>query len=127
MKLVGDGEGAVAADADERVELRAVEHLDHARGVVERPLRCRNRLEKRVSAVHGPEDRAAQPQDAGDIAGRQRSRLLGIDQAVEAVFEADDLEPGVAARLDDSTDDGVQARSVAAAGEHADFLECGHS
>ena len=49
----------------------------------------------------------------------------GIDQAVEAVLEAEDLDAGVVGRLDDGADDGVEAGGVAAAGEHADLLE-GH-
>ena len=48
-------------------------------------------------------------------------------QAVEAVFEADALDAGVAGGLDDGADDGVEAGRVAAAGEDADACRCGHA
>ena len=44
VELVGDGQRAVAADADERVELHGLEHLHDAVGVVERPVRRDDRL-----------------------------------------------------------------------------------
>ena len=74
--------------------------------------------------VDRAEDRAAEPQDAGDVARRQLARVVGLDQAVEAVLEADALDAGVAGGLDDGADDGVQARSIAAAGEDADSVNC---
>ena len=91
------------------------------------PSRRGDRLVKRIAAVDGAEDRAAEPEDAGDVARRQQPRLFRIDQAVEAVLEADDLDAGVVGRLDDGADDGVEAGGVAAAGEHADFFDSGHS
>ena len=59
--------------------------------------------------------------------GVEHARLLGIDQAVEAVLEADDLDAGVARGLDDGADDGIEAGGVAAAGEDANFFDRGHS
>ena len=78
------------------------------------------------AAIDRSEDRAAKPQDARDVARRERPGLLGIDQAVEAVLEAEHLDARVVRRLDDGADDGIQAGSVAAAGEHTDFLDLGH-
>ena len=99
VELVRDGQRAVAADADQRVELHLAEHLDDAIAVVEGALRGDDRLGERVAAVDGAEHRAAEAEDAGDVARRQDARLLGIDQAVEAVLEADDLNAGVAGAL----------------------------
>ena len=82
---------------------------------------------ERIAAVDRAEDRAAEPQDAGDIARRQHARAVRLEQAVEAVFEADALDAGVAGRLDDGADDGVQAGRVAAAGEDADAFDRRHA
>ena len=59
--------------------------------------------------------------------GRERPRARRVEQAVEAVFEADDLDAGVEGRLDDGADDGVEARCIAAAGEHANAVDDGHN
>ena len=55
--------------------------------------------------------------------GVSDARSARLDQAVEAVFEADALDAGVAGGLDDGADDGVQAGRVAAAGEDADAFD----
>ena len=89
-------------------------------GVVARAVRGLDRIRERVAAVDRAEDRAAEAQDAGDVARRQHARTAGLDQPVEAVFEADALDAAVGAGLDDGADDGVQAGRVAAAGEDAD-------
>ena len=89
VELVGDRQRAVAADDDERVERHPLEHLDDAIGIVAGAVGRADRLGERVAAVGRAEDRAAEPQDAGHVARRQRPRALGLDQAVEAVFEAD--------------------------------------
>jgi hypothetical protein len=49
-----------------------------------------------------------------------------VEQAVEAVFEAEHFEARVAAGLDDGADDRVEAGGVAAAGEHTDLLDIRH-
>ena len=59
--------------------------------------------------------------------GVSMPRLFGINQTVEAVFQADHGHAGVVCRLHDSADDGVQAGSVAAAGQHANFFDGRHS
>jgi hypothetical protein len=46
-----------------------------------------------------------------------------IDQAVEAVFEADALDTGGGGRFDDGADDGVEARRITAARQDADALD----
>ncbi len=57
------------------------------------------------------------PVTSRGVSGRHRP---SSSQTVEAVFEADALDAGVAGVLDHGTDDGVQAGGVAAAGEDAD-------
>jgi hypothetical protein len=58
--------------------------------------------------------------------GRQDARLLRIDEAVEAVFEANHLNAGVGGRFDDRANDRIQAGSITAAGEDPDFFHSGH-
>jgi hypothetical protein len=42
-------------------------------------------------------------------------------KAVEAVFETEDLQPGITAGLDDRADDGIEARGIPSAREDADL------
>ena len=98
----------------------------HAIRVVAGAFGRRDRIGERIAAVDGAEDRAAEPQDAGDVARRQRTRAAGFDQAVEAVLEADALDAAVAGGLDDGADDRVEAGSVAAAGENTDAFDGWH-
>ena len=121
-ELVCDREGAVAADHDQRVEPDLVKHLADAIRVVVRAVRRRHQLMKRIAAIDGAEDGAAEPQDARHVARRQHARAIRLEEAVEAVFEADALDAAVGRGLDDGADDGVQAGRVAAAGEDADAL-----
>ena len=100
----------------------AVEHLNHAIGVpVFDPFGRRDPPHERITRVDRAQDGAAPAQDAGDVLGVQNAASIELEQAVEAVFDADDVEVGVAAGLDDGADDRVQARGVAAACENADF------
>src|SRR5919204_4811165 len=125
-KLFRDRECSVAADHDERVESHLVEHLDHAIRVEARTLRGRNRNLERIPGVNGAENRAAEAEDAGNIARRQDARSVGLDEAVEAVLEAHALDPAVGARLDDGADDGVQARGIATAREDTETFDERH-
>ena len=61
---MGDGERAVAADDDERVEPHLVEHLDDALRIDAGAFGCGHRRGERIAAVDRAEDRAAEPQDA---------------------------------------------------------------
>ena len=126
VELVRDAERAVAADDDQRVQPHLVERLDHPIRVVDLALGRVDRVLERVAVVGGAEDGAAQPQDAGDVLRRQRPRPRRVEQAVEAVFEADDLDAGVERGLDDGADDGVEAGGIAAAGEHANTFDGRH-
>ena len=119
-ELLRDRQGAVAADDDDRVEPHLVEHLDDAIGIIVRALGCLHGVRERVAAIGGAENRPAESQDAGDIARRERARPIGFNQSVEAVLQADAVDPGIRRGLHDRADDGVQPGRVAAAGEHAD-------
>jgi hypothetical protein len=126
VELVGDGERSVAANADERVKLRLLEHLHDAVGVVEGPLRGCNRLRKWIAAIDRAENRAPEPKDAGYVPWRERTRLVRIDQTVEAVFEPDHRDTSVVRRLDHGADHGVEAGRIAAARQNADLLDGWH-
>ena len=58
--------------------------------------------------------------------GVSDSRTRGIEQAVEAVFEADHFDAGVVGGLHDGANHGVQAGRITAAGEHANLLNTWH-
>ena len=49
-----------------------------------------------------------------------------LDEAVEAVIEAEHLDTAVARRFHHGADDLVQPRRIAAAGEHADAFDVWH-
>ena len=119
-ELMCDGQRAVAADDHERVEPHLAERLHDAVGIVAGPVGSLDGMGEGIAAIGRAENRAAEAQDAGDVARRERPRSTWLDQTVEAVFEADALDAGVAGGLDDGTDDGVQAGGVTAAGEDAD-------
>ena len=57
------------------------------------------------------------PVTSRGVSTRERSSL---EEAVEAVFDADRFDAAVGGGLDDGADDGVEAGRVAAAGENAD-------
>ena len=91
-ELVRDLERAVAADDDERAELHLVEHLDDAVRVVLRPFGRRDVGAERIAGIARAENRAAEAENAGHVARRQDARTIGLEQAVEAVLEADALD-----------------------------------
>ena len=127
-EAVRQAEGAVAAYHDQAAESHLVEHLDHAvRVALLRAVRADHFLDEGVAGVDRAEDGAPAPEDAGDVPGGQHAHPVEFEQPVEAVFDPDDFEAGVAAGLDDGADDRVQAGGIAPAGEDADFLDrCGH-
>ena len=51
---------------------------------------------------------------------------FSLEQAVEAVLDADRLDAGVGGRLDDGADDRVETGRVAAAGEDTDASDRRH-
>ncbi len=122
IELVRNRQRAVTADHHQGVESHLHEGVDDAIGVVLLAFRAVDRILERIAAIRRPEHRAAQAQDASDVLRRQRPRPPGIQQTIEAVFEANHLDAGVTRRLDDGTDDGVQSWCVSSAGEDANLL-----
>ena len=59
--------------------------------------------------------------------GVEHARAAGLDQAVEAVLEADTFDAAVVRGLDDRADDGVESGRVAAAGQNTKACDRGHS
>ena len=125
-RIVRDGERAVPADHHQRVEPHLVEHLDHAVAVGPQAVGGLDRIEKRIAAIGRAENRPAEPHDAADVVRCEHARSAALDQAIEAVFEADAFDAGVIGGLDHRADDGVQAGGIAAAGEDADAFEGSH-
>ncbi len=123
---MGDGEPAVAADDDERVETDFVEHVDDAVGVIEDAFGRADRIDEGVSAVGGAENGAAEAKDTGDGARRQDAGTVRLDQPVEAVLESDDFDAAVTGAFHDGADNGVQSRRITAAREYAESLEHRH-
>ena len=126
-ELVGDGQGAVAADHHQAVQAQLVEHVDAALRVVALAVARLDRVEERVAAVDRAEDRAADAQDAGDVLRHQDAVPVRLDEAVEAVLEAEAGDAVVVGRLDHGANDRVQPRGVAAAGEYSDTPNRFHS
>ena len=132
VEVVADREGAVAADRDQGVDLVLAELCDQFLGTVdldERTVGLLDRVAGWIAAVGGAEDRAAGVDDAahifaGELDDAVAARvLLRSHQAVEAVTDADDVPAPVAGGERGGADDGVQTRSIAAAGAQGDALD----
>jgi hypothetical protein len=121
---VGDAEGAVAADRDQRVGLDVAEALHDLIGDVDRLLLpvARDQELERVTLVHRAQDRAAQVGDAADLVTRQidEPRPRWLEEAVVAALDPGDLPPAAKGRERDGANDGVEPRRVAAAGVDED-------
>ena len=124
-EFVRNRERPVPADDHQRTQFHLVEHLEDALGIVPRAIGRFDHLGERIPAVDGAENRSAEPQDAGDIARRERTRAAQLDQTVEAVLDADTFDAAVGRRLHDGANDGVEAGGVAAAGEDPESLRHG--
>ncbi len=104
-------QGVLAADRDQAVDPRRRE----VRGD---PLRAAVAGER--VGPRGAEDGAAAGQDAAHLGDAER-HAVGLQRPPPAVAVADELVPVVAGALaDDRADHRVQARAIAAAGEHSD-------
>ena len=107
-------EGAVAADADERIQ---AQHLAGGHGT----LLAGGGLE--LLAAGGVEHGAA---PAGQIADALKIQLgkIAVDQTVIAAPDAHALNTHVLAGTGHSTDSGIHAGGVSPAGKHADAAHC---
>jgi len=66
-----------------------------------------------ASSVRRAEDRAAQPQNSGNVLRGQLTPVCGVDQSSESVFDPDRLGPVIGSGSHDCSDRGVEARGVA--------------
>ena len=122
VKLLGDRQRAVAADADQPAE---VEMLDRGLDAGDE---LRIELEPVVDADRGgeaalvrrAEDRAALAENAGGVLVVERHVADGIDQPFVALEKADDFVAVRVGALHDAANDGVQAGAIAAGGENPD-------
>ena len=110
--------GAVAAQADEAVQLGLFVRLLHRLDLVDLVFFDDAHHGKRRAAC--AQDGAAQREDAGEIALLHLT-VVTLDQAGIAVLDADDLrvKEGIAGACN-AADTGVQAGAVAAGGQDAD-------
>src|SRR6185369_11242481 len=118
LQFISNRERAVAADHDQGVESELVKILDAPVGIVSRTGAGGQRIRERVAAIRGAQNRPAQPKNASHLARRQRSGPFGKDQAVEAVFETDALDPGIGGGLHHRADNSVEAGRVTATREN---------
>jgi hypothetical protein len=118
-ELMCDRQRAVTTDRDQRVQLHPVKHLDDACAVSALAVGGVDQRIERIAVVEGTEDRAAEPQNAGDLTRRENARPSHLEQAVETIFEPQALDAVVGGRFDDGTNDGVQTGRIAAAGQNA--------
>ena len=80
-----------------------------------------------IAAVGRAEDGAATRQDAADVFEFKLARFLRPDQTVEAVRNANDFPLILEDRsFDRGTDDGIEARGIAASGANADAADVRH-
>ena len=121
-EFVRDRERAVAADHDQRVKLQLVEHLDTALGIIALATAGIDGIREGISAVGGAEDRAADPENAGDVPRGQKPRSVRLDESIKAVLDAEHLALAIDGRFDDGADHGVEAGGIAAARHHPDAL-----
>ena len=111
LQLVGDPEGVLAADGDQRVDLQRLDG---------RPDPVQPAVDFVRVRPAGAEHRAAAGQQPTHGLDVERDDV-GIHRAAPSVAEADEVVTvDLDALADDGTDDRIQARAVSAAGQHAD-------
>ncbi len=126
VELVRDAQRAVAADHHERLQSHLVKGLDDPIRVVDLALGVSTGYSNGIAVIGGAENGPAEAKNAGDVLRRQDARASRVEQAVEAVFETDDLDPGVESGLHDGANNGVEAGCITAAGEHANTFDRRH-
>ena len=136
VKLVGDGEAAVSADGDDGVDVVLTDATDDLVGEVHfffGAVGLRDDATKRIAAIGGAEDGAAEVGNLADGGAMQLhesavAEALGLEDAVVAFANADDVPAEAAGGVHGSVNDGVEAGGVSAAGVDGDFLnDVGHS
>ena len=124
-ELVGNPQGAIAADDHKAVELHLVVHLDHPRRVIALAATGVDWIGEGIPAVGGAEDGAPDAKDTDAVPGGEQPRSIGLDQSVEAVLEAQHLAVAVCGRLDYRPDDGVEPGGISSASQDAEPLHTG--
>jgi hypothetical protein len=122
--LEGDGEGAVAADDDERAESEVVEvllRLGEDGGIDLLGLAVAD-LGGEAAAVRRAEDGAAEVEEAVHLEVVEDAGAHRLEQALETAEDAEGFPTALGGGLDDRVDDCVQAGAIASAGEDADAL-----
>ena len=122
VELLGDGERAVAADADQPPDAelpQRVGRLGEQIGIDAHPLTHADEGGE-PALVGGAEDRAALEEDAGGVLRRERHVGDGLDEPLIAAEEAEAVVAEPVGGLGGGPDDGVESGAVAAAGEDAD-------
>ena len=123
-----DLEAAVAADADQPVEMQLAQALDHL-GRADLLAAVAHREGERIAAIGGAEEGAALARQHG-VEPRRIERLgsdRAVQQPVRTVADADCLPAITVMRPQrHRTNGGVEAGAVTAAGEDADALGHGN-
>jgi hypothetical protein len=122
-EALGDAQRAVAADGDDAFDPQLADPLHDLAGAVDADgvaVRVEGRVLERIAAVCRPQQRAPLRQDAADDLGGHRDGLPG-QQPFEAELDAEHLHAVIPrGGADSGADDGVEAGTVASAGEDAD-------
>jgi hypothetical protein len=127
-EIGGAGHGAIAADADDGIEVVGADVLNDAVGDVDEFgfALALDGIAFGIGLVAGAEDGSAEGEDVGDIAPDEGAHAI-LDEAQVAILDAIDFEVVlVHGGLGDRTDDRIEAGAVAAAGENADSLDGCH-
>ena len=125
----GAGERAVAADANEGVDLQGGEGAlglgdDGGRDVA--AVAAVADFGDEMTLAGRAEDGAAEVHDAGGAGDGQRHAGAALgEESLEAVVKTDDFPAEIRGRADDAAEDGVQAGAIAAAGKDSDAFHEG--
>src|SRR5229473_7446323 len=124
IKLERDLERAIPADDHQRIESRGLRIADHVVGKIQDIfLAFLNHLVmKRIAPVGGAQNGAAARKQPAGVSQRQLALLVGPDQPVKTVLDADHL-PAVPddRRSDNAANNGIQSGTVAASGANSDL------
>src|SRR5437867_4280077 len=113
----GDAQRAVAADDSDCVKTQITKvRNDNIRNVALDDLSrfAKDRIAKRVGRIRGAKNSSAQVKNSGNAGIRHRPGPT-MHQAVESVFDSDDLPAVTDGGFHGCPDDGIQGRTIAAA------------
>lgn len=123
-----DGHGAVTPNDHQRVDFAdfEVRHADIRQVLEDRVslLVLPDRVVLGIGSVVGSDDRSALGEDVGDIVQIERSDAI-LDETQKAVLDPENLDAVVDRVFGDCSDDGVEARTVAASCQDSDAFDVG--